>query len=110
MCCRIEGRLFFFAGDRICFYATTKGVIAHAKVKTKPEEKTHPSARNPEDYPWVFEVENTKLYLDEPVAIDAEMRSHLNEFEGRDLNKRWAWFVQATRKVSKHDFDLLTRQ
>lgn len=107
---RTPGRRELKPGDMICFYATSMGVIAHVRVRTKPKEKQHPSVRNPEDYPWVFEVEEPKLYYDKPVAIDAELRSRLNAFEGRNLDNRWGWFVQATRRISKHDFELLTRE
>ncbi len=107
---RTPGRKELKPGDMICFYASGMGVAAHARVRTRPQKKEHPSVRDPEGYPWVFEVEEPKLYYDEPVAIDAELRSRLNAFEGRDPNRRWGWFVQATRKISKDDFELLTRE
>jgi hypothetical protein len=28
----------------------------------------------------------------------------------RDPNKAWGWFVIGTRRLSKHDFEKLTRQ
>ena len=107
---RTPGRKHIKPGDWICFYATGKGVVAHAKVISKPERKPHPKVRHPEKYPWVIRLDKTKLYLNDPVVLDANVRSQLNAFQGRDLNKSWAWFVQATRKITKHDFNILTRQ
>jgi hypothetical protein len=49
-----------------------------------------------------------KLYLDNPIVIDSSLRSDLDAFQNRDPNKNWAWFVQSTCKVSKHDFEILT--
>ncbi len=106
---RTPGRRHLKPGDWICFYATTNGVIAHAKVRSRPEKKKHPKVRNSEAYPWVFNLDNARLYDDKPVVIDAEVRGKLDAFKGRDPNKSWAWLVQATRKISKHDFQILTR-
>ena len=106
---RTPGRKRLNIGDWICFYATGKGIIAHAKVASKPEYKLHPKVRHPEKYPWVFKVENVSLYLDSPVAADAETRSHLEAFRGRELNTSWAWFVRATHTLSANDFRILTR-
>jgi len=107
---RTPGRKHLKPGDWICFYATGKGVIAHAQVMSRPERKTHPKVHEAEKYPWMFKVGKSALYLEEPIIIDAELRSRLEAFRGRDLNKPWAWFVQATRKVSNHDFDILTKR
>ncbi|MBA7505946.1 hypothetical protein ES706_04626 [subsurface metagenome] len=97
-------------GDWICFYATTIGVVAHAKVISIPERKQHPSIGHPEDYPWLFRLSDVKLYTENPVVVDAQLRSKLDAFKDRTANKNWAWFVQATRWVTEHDFLLLTRQ
>ena len=107
---RTPGRKHIKPGDWICFYATAKGVVAHAKVASKPERKKHSKVRRSEEYPWVFRLEGAQLYSDQPIVIDAESRSQLDAFRGRDLNKRWAWYVQATRRISEHDFNILTRQ
>lgn len=103
---RTPGRKHLKPGDWICFYATGNGVVAHARVVTAPRKEV----RHSERYPWVFELDSTQLYLDNPVVIDAGLRRQLDTFEGRDPNKAWAWFVQATRRITKHDFDILTRQ
>jgi hypothetical protein len=39
---------------------------------------------------------------------NAELRSQLEQFEGRDPKKSWAWYVQGTGKVTKSDFGILT--
>jgi len=98
------------AGDRMCFYATGKGVVAHASVSSAPQKQLHPSVRHSDKYPWIFRVEGVQLYFDEPIAVDAEMRSRLEAFKSRDLNKAWSWFVQATRKITEQDFGALTRK
>ena len=103
---RTPGRRHLKPKDWICFYATGKGVVAHANVLTKPEKKPHKKVRHPERYPWVFSLETAKLYLDEPIIIDATVRNQLDVFRDRDPNKSWAWFVQATRRISQHDFEI----
>jgi hypothetical protein len=107
---RTPGRKHLKPGDWICFYASGTGVVAHAKVVSSPEKKPHHRIRDPERYPWVFRLKEADLHLDEPVVIDAAVRSRLDAFQGRDLNKSWAWFVQATRKITGHDFNILTQR
>jgi len=97
-------------GDWICFYATATGVVAHARVKSSPVQKHHPLVKHPEKYPYVFEVDSVSIYTENPVVLSAELRAKLDAFQGRDPSKRWAWFVQGTGRVTKHDFMLLTRQ
>jgi hypothetical protein len=107
---RTPGRKHIKPGDWICFYASGKGVVAHARVTSRPEELVHPAVRHPDRYRWVFHLDNPHLYLDAPVVIDTGLRERLEAFEGRDPTKPWAWFVQATNKISEHDFDTLTRR
>jgi hypothetical protein len=104
------GRSSIRPDDWICFYASGIGVIAHAKVASSPERKPHPKIRHSERYPWTFKLKDTQLYLKKPIVIDASVREQMDEFRGRDPNKRWAWFVQATRKITEKDFKLLTKQ
>jgi len=106
---RTPGRRHLKPGDWLCFHASGKGVIAHANVKSRPEKKFHPKVKHPDKYPWTFRVEEAKLYLNDPVIIDAEVRAKLEAFKNRDLNRPWGWFVQATRRISSNDFDILTR-
>jgi len=107
---RTPGRKQIKPGDWLCFHASGKGVIAHAKVMSTPEKKTHPKVLHPDKYPWIFRVGEAKLYPDDPVVIDADVREKLEAFQNRDLNKPWGWFVQATRRISASDFDTLTRR
>ncbi len=94
--------------DWICFYATSKGIVAHAQVASRPEHKPHPSVRHQEMYPWVFLTENAELYLDDPVIIDASLRAKLDSFSGKDPSNPWGWFVFTTHELTKHDFVTLT--
>ena len=107
---RTRGRKHLKPGDMICFYASGNGVVAHAKVATKPENKKHKSISHPEKYPWVFQLKSENLYFDNPVVIDSTLRSKLDAFKDRDPSKSWAWFVQATRNITENDFNLLTRR
>ena len=108
---RTPGRKHIKPGDWICFYASGGiGVIAHAEVYSSPREDPHPAVRLSERYPWVFHLTNPQLYSDNPIVIDAALRDRLDAFEGRDPSAHWGWFVQATRRISRHDFLLLTHQ
>jgi hypothetical protein len=103
------GRKRIKPGDWICFYANGNGVVAHAKVASSPEKKPHKAIRDAQRYPWVFRVSDSRLYIDKPVVIDAEMRGSLDAFQGRDPKRSWAWYVQGTGSIKRHDFQLLTR-
>jgi len=105
---RTPGRRHIKPGDLICFYSSGKGVVAHAQIASVPEYKVQPKVHHLDRYPWVFRVKDSHLYLDDPVILDASLRSQLDAFSGRE-DKAWAWFVQATRRVSEHDFKVLTR-
>jgi hypothetical protein len=105
---RTPGRRHIKPGDFICFYSAGKGVVAHAQIISQPENKKHSKVRHPERYPWTFRVKDVNLYLENPIVIDASLRSQLDVFKESDPNKAWSWFVQATRKISEHDFKLLT--
>lgn len=105
---RTPGRRHLKQGDYICFYSTGKGVIAHAQIASRPERKEHPKVHHSERYPWVFRVKDVHLYLENPVVIDSALRSKLDAFKNRELNKAWAWFVQATRKITESDFRAMT--
>ncbi|MCJ7631772.1 EVE domain-containing protein [Candidatus Bathyarchaeota archaeon] len=107
---RTPGRKVIKTGDWICFYASGKGVVAHAEVASTLEHKLHPKLRYPEKYPWIFKVKNVNLYLDNPVIIDSTLRGKLNDFQGKDPTRAWGWYVVSTHKSNKHDFELLTRK
>jgi hypothetical protein len=106
---RTPGRQQLKPGDWICFYESTRGVVAHARIVTQPEKEPHPKVRK-EIYPWTFKLDNAKLYLNNPIVIDVSLRQKLDAFRGRDPAKTWAWFVQATHKINEDDFKLLTVQ
>ncbi len=108
---RAPGRRHIKPGDRICFYASGGvGVIAHAQVASYAAEKRHPAVRSPDRYPWVVDLKNPKPYLDHPTVIDPELRATLDAFQDKDPSDQWAWFVQATRCIRRHDFLVLTQQ
>lgn len=107
---RTPGRGKLKPGDWMCFYASGKGVAAHAKVSSAPVKKPHRKVRHPDKYPWVFNLTDAVLYLDNPVVIDLETREQLEAFKGRDSSKSWAWFVQGTHGITDRDFMMLTRQ
>lgn len=96
-------------GDKICFYASGKGVIAHAEIATKPEKIEKPETEGLRSYPWAFKLKNVKLYLDDPVILDADLRSKLDALKGRDQTA-WGWLVHRAQKITEHDFKLLTKQ
>jgi hypothetical protein len=97
-------------GDRICFYAAPRGVVADATVLHRPEDRKRPDGDRYKEYPWVCLLKNVNLYLNKPVVIDPTMRWRLDEFKGRDHRKNWGWFVQRTRELSPRDFAHLARR
>jgi hypothetical protein len=106
---RTPGRTHIKPGDWLCFYAAGDGVIAHARVRSAPEKRPDERVAHPQDYPYTFRVQDQRLYAEKPVVLDATVRQRLDAFRGRDPDRPWAWFVQATRKITEHDFRLLTR-
>jgi hypothetical protein len=107
---RTPGRKVIKPGDWICFYSTGKGVVAHAKIASFPENKIDNRMRHPEQYPWIIKLDDTKMYLDTPIVVDYNLRSRLDKFKDKDLNGKWGWFVQATNIITRKDFALLTGQ
>ena len=102
------GRKRIKPGDWICFYGLRKGVIAHARVVSFPEKREDSPIRNSKRYPWVFDLDSVNLYLEKPVLIDSALRRTLDAYIKKDPEKRWAWLVQTTRKISRSDFFRLT--
>jgi hypothetical protein len=108
---RTPGRTHIKPGDWICFfYATGTGIVAHANVASAPEKTRDQRLEHPDDYPYVFHIQNQHLYIENPVVLNPSLRQQLDAFKGRDPDRPWAWFVQATRKVSPQDFHLLTQR
>jgi hypothetical protein len=83
-------RRYLQSGDWICFYIPCRGVVTHAKLATRPERKRHRAVPNPEKYPWVFHLEETRVYIEEPVALDITIRGQLDAFRDRDLKQLWS--------------------
>ena len=108
---RTAGRKDLKPGDRIAFYESGRGVVAAAEVASHPETG-HKIAgvRNVDRFPWAFRVKDPEYFFNDPVVIDAERRSTLDAFLGKDPAKGWAWFVQGTRFLTEHDFNVLTRR
>ena len=106
---RTPGRRHLKPDDWICFYASGKGVVAHAQISSSPQKKPDSRVHHHEKYPWTFSLKNHRIYVEQPIVIDATTRAQLDYFRGRDQSKPWAWFVQATRKITKHDFEILIR-
>jgi hypothetical protein len=105
------GRKKLKPGDRICFYETGVGVVAEAEIASYPERQPPPArgiVKNLEKFPWSFRVTNARLFFEDPIVIDAELRSRLKAFANRDPFQSWGWFVQPTRIVTEHDFEVLT--
>jgi hypothetical protein len=95
-------------GDWMCFYSSKKGVVADAQVASNPAETLDQAIFD--EYSWVFNLENTHLYLDRPVALSSDIRRNMDAFKERRPEARWSWIVQTTRRLTKHDFDILTRR
>lgn len=121
---KTPGRKSLRSGDQICFYATEKGVVADAKVVSVPEkalgltdrmERTHGSSARElvrkmnARFPLAFRLNEVRVYTSNPIVIDVELRAKLEAFVGRDPSRGWSWFVVATHRISRHDFELLTR-
>lgn len=95
-------------GDRICFYAVRIGIVAEALVASR-SYRLGENGINPAPYPVPFAIDLRDVkWLAEPIELTAEVRSRLSAFQGRDLEKGWAWFVQGTSKLTSDDFNLLT--
>jgi hypothetical protein len=60
-------------------------------------------------FPLAFRLNEVRVYTSNPIVIDVELRAKLEAFVGRDPSRGWSWFVVATHRISRHDFELLTR-
>ncbi|MCW4051082.1 MAG: EVE domain-containing protein [Candidatus Bathyarchaeota archaeon] len=110
------GRHMIKPGDRACFYLKRQGVVAHATAKTQPRNMKHPQVKDQVLYPWVFELEEISVYIDNPVKITKPIRKKLDYFQKPNLIdtrtaiKNWGVFVMNNKEITKHDFDLITRK
>jgi hypothetical protein len=94
-------------GDRLCFYASPKGIIADARAASFI---TNDPMLISSLYPYVFQIDNVSLYIEKPVRIDSSTRRVLDAFSDKDPNRQWAWFVQTAHRMSEHDFRILTNK
>ena len=98
-------------GDGLCFYANRVGIVAHARLAAPPEELVT-AEEWPESSKMESEVFKVPLegvtWLPTPIAIDEELRRRLDAFSDKKASPVWSWFVQTTRKLSEHDFHILT--
>lgn len=88
-------------GDRIAFYATGNvGVVATAEVTSRAVD-----TGGGEPFPMLFGVRLWRPVG--PVRIDADLRARLDKLRGEE-SPGWPGLVRSTRKISAHDFRLLT--
>jgi len=106
---KTPGRTHISVGDWICFYASRTGIVGHGKVDSVPERVIDADLFETNKPMWSFRLAEVKLYLSEPVVIDRDRRRELDAYRGRPIDENWGWFVQATRKITEHDFRVLTR-
>jgi len=102
-------RRAFRPGDRLCFYAARIGVVVEctaisAAFPLDPNQSPKPKLM----VPYGIRLKDVRWFEDAPVALTLEVRAKLSAFQGRDLTKGWAWFVQGTSKLTRGDFELLT--
>jgi hypothetical protein len=99
------------AGDWICFYMKSKGIVAKACVTSVPRREPLPfqiPQLEQENYSWSFKVDKVEFYLEKPIVLNERIRAKLECFRGKDPKRSWAWFVQSTRAISEADFHVLT--
>ena len=87
-----------------------KKIIQEKKQRESEWTNVHQGIKDIESYPWIFDLKDPNLYFENPTILDAEFRAKLDAFKDKDPNEpNWAWFVQSTKKISKHDFEILTK-
>jgi hypothetical protein len=106
---RTPGRTIIKRGDSVCFYASRIGIVGDGTLETNPERIIDRQLFGTDNPFWMFRVSSVSLYLSAPIVFESELINHLEAFRGKKQTTNWSWFVQATRKISKHDFQLLTR-
>jgi hypothetical protein len=102
---RTPGRKSIKPRDLICFYLVGKGIVAHARVASRPERRPDLTSAF---YPLVLRVDDVHLYFDSPVLLNHIRLVQLDAFERRGPIRNWGWFVTATHSVTEHDFEVLT--
>ena len=91
-------------GDQLCIYLSGSGVIGRATVESPPSRD--PAIISPL-FPWYIRLGKVTLFWETPIKV-ARLRSSLDAFAGKPLWRHWNWFVRSNRRLSEHDFSLLT--
>jgi hypothetical protein len=99
------GRAKLTIDDRICFYSARMGIVADARVSSKPILDR--SIIGP-FYPYIFGLEDVSVYVENPKKLDSSLRRRLDAFSGKDPEALWSWFIRIAHKVTEHDFKILT--
>ena len=97
-------------GDWICFYAVDIGVVAHAPIASSPQQTSHPSMLDPTEGEWRFRLDSPALYLEKPLVIDEPLRARLEALDDTPPSANWGWLVLGSKRVTQHDFAILTGQ
>jgi hypothetical protein len=96
--------------DWICLYAAKMGIVGYARIATIPEMKRDPVLFQTQKELWAFQLQDITLFVQSPVIPNEKIRGSLDAYKGRKTGGNWGWFFQATRKISEHDFKILTKQ
>lgn len=108
------GRQLVKPNDWACFHLSEYGIVAHAEILTYPKKMRHPKVKDSVQYPWVFSLGNISVYLRDPIKVSEKIRRQLDAFKNDDsvsktnAIKSWGWFVLNNKKISMHDFKILT--
>jgi hypothetical protein len=101
------GRSGMRAGDRICFYVSGKGITGDATIETSPHFE--PKAISP-IFPITFKLKDVNVFPETPKILDAATVNKLEASKHRNPSSRnWGLFVRTLHRVSRHDFEVLTR-
>jgi hypothetical protein len=104
------GRTHLKPGDYVCFHLNKLGVAATARIAgpadTLVSEGEYPervAMRNP-----VYKIPLKDIvWRAAPRPLTGQLRAKLDAFRGKNLSANPGWFVQTTRALSAHDFQLL---
>jgi len=88
------------SGDRICFSIEGKGVVGHGRVV--PRDEDQPTLRDAHRFRHVWGLDDIRVYLAAPVAVDVETELRLRAAgdPGRD--------GQTMVSISRESFDAMT--
>ena len=105
---RTPGRTKIAKGDWLCFYAAKRGIVGHARICSSMRELSDPIVRAGVRFFWAVELDSIEIYPDNSHILSPEVRVRLDAFKGKTDITMWSWFVQATRRITEHDFHILT--